>query len=56
MWDEITYLFPNFIGATAEVLEWTSNFISRFMMDVIIYPFWKFIDVSKGAPSEYGIH
>ena len=27
MYDEITYPFPNFNGATVEVLEWISNFI-----------------------------
>ena len=26
-WNEITYPFPNFNGATAEVLEWMNNFI-----------------------------
>ena len=25
MWDEITYPFPNFNGATAEVWEWISQ-------------------------------
>ena len=35
MWDKITYPFPNFNGATVEVWEWISNFISHFVMDVI---------------------
>ena len=26
-WDEITYPFPNFNGATVDVWEWISNFI-----------------------------
>ena len=26
MWDEITYLFPNFNGATVKVWEWINNF------------------------------
>ena len=41
MWDEITYPFPNFNGATAEVSEWMSNFISHFteyIIIIIIYP------------------
>ena len=40
VWDEITYPFPNFNGCTVEVREWMSNFISQFMIDVIIYPCW----------------
>ena len=32
MWDEIT--------CTVEVLEGISNFIRRFIIDVITYPFW----------------
>ena len=39
-WDEITYPFPNFNGATVEVWEWVSNFISRFTRHVITYPYW----------------
>ena len=38
--DEITYLFPNFNGATAEVWESISNFTLHYIMDVIIYPCW----------------
>ena len=30
MWDEITYPFPNFNGATTEAWEWISNFISLY--------------------------
>ena len=30
MLDEITYPFPNFNGATVEVWEWISNFITHF--------------------------
>ena len=30
MWDKITYLFPNFNGATVEVWEWISNFITLY--------------------------
>ena len=39
-WDEITYSFPNFNGATVEVWEWINNFIPEFIMYVIIYPCW----------------
>ena len=38
VWYKITYLFPNFKGATVEVWEWITNFISRIIMDVITYP------------------
>ena len=38
--DEITYLFPNFNGATVEVWELINNFIPHFMMGVITYPCW----------------
>ena len=40
VWDEITYRFPNFNGATVEVWERISNFIPHFTMGVIIYPCW----------------
>ena len=40
MWDEITYLFPNFSGVTIEGWEWISNFIPHFIMGVITYPCW----------------
>ena len=38
--DEIMYPFPNFNGAAVEVWEWMRNFIQRFMMAVITYPYW----------------
>ena len=38
MWDEITYPFPNFNGATVEVLEWINDFIPYSTKSVIIYP------------------
>ena len=40
VWDEITYLFLNFNGATVEVYEWISNFIPHFIKYVITYPCW----------------
>ena len=47
MWDDITYPFLNFHGATVEVQEWISNFIPHFTGRVITYPCW---DLSlKGA-------
>ena len=35
VWDEITYLFPNFNGATVEVWEEINNSIAHFIVDVI---------------------
>ena len=40
VWDEITYPFTNFNGATIEVWEWISNFIQPFIMVAITYPCW----------------
>ena len=37
VWDEITYPFSNFNGATVEVWEWIDNFIPYFVMNMIIY-------------------
>ena len=34
---EITYPFPNSSGATVEIWEWISNFITHYMMYVITY-------------------
>ena len=39
-WDEITYPFLDFNGATVEVQEWISNFISHFTVHAITYPSW----------------
>ena len=51
MLDEITYLFPNFNGATVEVWEWISHFIPCYIIDVIIYPCWdlSYTKSAKGA-------
>ena len=38
VWDKITYLFPNSNGYTVEGLEWISNFIPHFVIDVITNP------------------
>ena len=40
VWDEMTYPFPNFNGATVEVWKEISNFIIHFTMNVITYPCW----------------
>ena len=40
MWDEITYPFPNFNGATVEIWEWMINFIPHYIMDVFTPPCW----------------
>ena len=42
VWDEITYPFPNFNGATVEVCEWKSNSIPHYIKDVIVYPCWDY--------------
>ena len=42
MWDEITYLFPNFNGAAVEVWEWVSNAIPDFAGHAITYPCWEY--------------
>ena len=34
VWDNVTYPFLNYKGATIEVLEWIRNFIWHFIMDV----------------------
>ena len=38
--DEITYPYPNFNGATIEVWEWISNFITHFIGHMITYLCW----------------
>ena len=40
MWDEITYIFPNYNGLTVEVWEWIRDFIPHFIMELINYPCW----------------
>ena len=37
VWNEITYLFPNFDGATVGIYEWISNFIVQVAEHMIIY-------------------
>ena len=37
MWDEITYLFPNFNGCTVDVWEWVIDFIQHYIIGVSIY-------------------
>ena len=50
VWDEITYPFPNFNGATVEVWEWISHPIPHVNISVIIYPCSKLNHVSKRGP------
>ena len=40
VWDEITYPFLNFKGATGEVWKWISNFTQYFIRQVSTYPCW----------------
>ena len=40
MWDEITYPFPNFNGATVEVWERKSNLIPHYIIEAITYLCW----------------
>ena len=54
--DEITYPFPNFNGATAEVWEWISNFTPHFTRHVITYPCrdWRIFSTQEfGGMSPY---
>ena len=39
MWDEIAYLFPDFISAVAHVLELLGGFISHIPDRMITYPY-----------------
>ena len=39
MWNEITYPFPNFNGATIELWEWVNNFIPHFTGHINTCPF-----------------
>ena len=52
VWDEITYPFLNFNGATVEVWEWISNLIPYVTVRMIIYPCWDWSSsmLLKGAP------
>ena len=52
LWNEITYPFQNFNGATVDVREWLSNFIRHFINYVITYPRWNLSSdmLVKGAP------
>ena len=40
VWEELTYPYLNFNGATVEVLVWISNFTPHFTEYVITYPCW----------------
>ena len=49
VWDEITYPFPNFNGATVEVWEWISNFTPHFTGHMAIY-------ILRCTPGRYCTH
>ena len=52
VWNEITFLFPNFNHYAVEVCKWINNFIPHFIMDVSTCPFLglELIHVSKRDP------
>ena len=55
MWDEITYPFPNFNGATVEVFELIGDFIPHFTgIWLLIHAGIKLIHVSKRVPRYTG--
>ena len=57
MWEEITYPFLNFIGATVEVYEWISNFIPQNDgCNYLSMLGFKLIHVSKSGPQAISIH
>ena len=51
VWNEITYPFPNFKGATAEVRGWTSNFTLNFCWKCDNFSMFglKLIHISEGG-------
>ena len=52
VWDESTYPFPNLHGSTVEGWKWVTHFIPHFVVQIIIYPCWKFIHISKWPPGD----
>ena len=54
VWNEITYAFSNFNGATIEVWQWISNFIPHFNEHVIANPCWdkSLTMLMKRAPAQ----
>ena len=54
LWDEITFPFSNFNGATVDVLKWISNFSPHFIMVMIIYSScdWSWYKLVKGTPTQ----
>ena len=43
VWDETTYLILDFNGRIMEVWAWISYFILHYMINVITYPCWNYI-------------
>ena len=55
VWDEINHQFPNFNGATIEVWDWISNFISHYWMyEYLSILRLKLNHVSKRATVRHG--
>ena len=55
---KLHYQFPNFNGATIEIMERVSNFIPHFNVHVITYPCWDLSQsmLVKGASEMKNIH
>ena len=49
VWDGIAYPFPNFNGATVDVLVWKDNSIPRFTGHLINYLCWDYTILVKGT-------
>ena len=47
VWDEITYLFPNYNGPTVEVWEWISDFIPPFTGHHSRYHSWSCVSINS---------
>ena len=56
VWDEITYPFPNFSIATAEVWEWISNLIPHIIMVVNYLSMLEDIIQNSQLPSTSHVH
>ena len=56
VWDEITHPFANFNGANLEVWEWTNNFSSHYIVNVITCPWIKYDDIPYARYPNYWLH
>ena len=50
VWDEFTYPFTNFTGATIEIWEWIGNFLMHLACDYLSMLRLKLINFSKKGP------